>query len=352
MRGGWTSTILIAAVASGMLASVGPTAAQERAPEWSVAPGLPAEAREFDFWVGEWEVNLRMRQEDGSWLDQIRAEAHVYPILRGKAILELWSDERETGLKGYSLRYFDTAREEWVIWLNWPGPNRSGSSSLAGTFRHGRGEFFSPGDDGRITRYTFSDIGPDSFRWDDALSTDDGASWAGNWIMEFSRAGDRAFLAADSVLTFHDGGRCDASAFRSYEFLEGRMTGTVEVPGPADLVIQGHRILDGCSVMTFAGPDGAPENAFAFSHLTWNTSAERFELTTLTSGASTPVRTFFGQPGSHELVLTERVDGPDPVDRFRIEENPDGSVTWVHEAPEGSGWRPVWRATVAPPEAR
>ncbi|NIQ57390.1 MAG: hypothetical protein GWN71_29570, partial [Gammaproteobacteria bacterium] len=83
--------------------------------------------------VGEWDVNLRVRQDDLSWADEVRSVARIYPILRGKAMLELWSDRRRDGIKGYSLRYFDVARQEWVIWLNWPGPDRSGSSSLAGS---------------------------------------------------------------------------------------------------------------------------------------------------------------------------------------------------------------------------
>ena len=109
-------------------------------------------------------------------------------MLEGKAILELWD---EASIKGFSLRYYDAGRKEWVLWLNWPGANRSGSSSLAGTFRHGRGDFFSTyttqdGTEG-ISRYSFNDITATSLRWDDAYSTDAGKTWSHNWIMEFSR---------------------------------------------------------------------------------------------------------------------------------------------------------------------
>ena len=48
------------------------------------------EARQFDFWIGEWDVNLRIRGEDFSWADQVAARASIYRILDGKAILELW----------------------------------------------------------------------------------------------------------------------------------------------------------------------------------------------------------------------------------------------------------------------
>ena len=88
------------------------------AQDFPVSAALPPESRQFDFWIGEWDVNLRVRQEDGTWLDRHRSVAMVYPILSGKAVLELWSEDRVDGIKGYSLRYFDTARGEWVLWLN------------------------------------------------------------------------------------------------------------------------------------------------------------------------------------------------------------------------------------------
>lgn len=87
------------------------------------------EARQFDFWLGEWEVNLRMRQSDNSWQNSVRAQTKIYSILDGKAILELWNSG---SIKGYSLRYYDKKKDKWVLWLNWPQPNASASSTLEG----------------------------------------------------------------------------------------------------------------------------------------------------------------------------------------------------------------------------
>ena len=71
---------------------------------------------------GTWSVNLRIHQRDLSWKDEVKAEARIHSILRGKALLELWDGG---GIKGMSLRHFDTARRKWVMWLDWPGRNRS-----------------------------------------------------------------------------------------------------------------------------------------------------------------------------------------------------------------------------------
>ncbi|HSM04352.1 MAG TPA: hypothetical protein VK858_07010 [Longimicrobiales bacterium] len=327
--------------------SGGPVAAQD----FPVASSLPAEARQFDFWVGEWDVNLRIRQDDGSWPDAVSSRARIHPILGGKAILELWSDAREDGIKGYSLRYFDTARDEWVLWLNWPGPNRSGSSSLSGTFRHGRGEFSAvrtqPDGTETISRYTFSDVTPTSLRWDDSYSSDGGETWSHRWIMEFTRTGPKPVLDPEGgpAHTFHSGDRCDEERFRRYEFLSGRRDGVVEAGGSGPVTITGYRILDGCAVMTFAGPGSDPERAWGFSLVTFNTYAQRYELTTLTSQAGAPVRVFYSADDT-SLTFYEQVGDGASADRMRIEHGDDGTVLWVHETPEGGGWRPVWMGRV------
>ncbi|NNF29436.1 MAG: hypothetical protein HKN73_19570, partial [Gemmatimonadetes bacterium] len=273
-------------------------AGQETSPGFPVSSALQPEARQFDFWVGEWDVTLRVRQNDGSWADQHQAVAHGYPILNGKAVLELWSEDRIQGIKGFSVRSFDPQSDEWVLWLNWPQPNQAILGRLTGRFRHGRGEFFSefPGQDGETVRarYTFSDVAPDRLRWDDAYSRDGGETWSHNWIMEFSRRAAVPSLTPGQadVPTFHDGTRCDAPEFRAYEFLEGRHSGQVEAGGQGAVTITGHRILDGCGLVTFAGTDGESASAWGFSHINWAAPLGQFELLTLTFQPGTPIRRF------------------------------------------------------------
>ena len=44
------------------------------------------------------------------------------------------------------------------------------------------------GDRPILARYSWSDIRPETARWTQAFSYDDGASWEDNWIMDFTRA--------------------------------------------------------------------------------------------------------------------------------------------------------------------
>jgi len=72
----------------GVLAIAGASTAQAQgrgrvSPEWDYP-----EARQFDFWVGEWSVNNRFFQDNGSWVDGGSARVKIFPILDGKAILD------------------------------------------------------------------------------------------------------------------------------------------------------------------------------------------------------------------------------------------------------------------------
>jgi hypothetical protein len=352
------SALAVTLVASGSAAGPGELAAQPSGPgTFPVHPDLPPESRQFDFWVGEWDVNLRILQDDGSWQDAVGSTAHVYPILSGKAVLELWSDDRQAGIKGYSLRYWNVSEAHWDLWLNWPGMNRSATGSpLTGTFRHGRGEFFARGRaaDGstRATRYTFSDVSPTSLRWDDAVSTDGGRTWSANWIMEFTRTAAKPALppGGGPALTWHDGSRCDDPHFRAYEFLSGRHENAAAEDGP--YAITGYEILDGCALITFVAAGDGPESAWGFSHITWNAAAGGYELATLTSVPNATMQVFHADepttPG--EFVFVEAAVPGTPFgasssarEQMRVTHESDGTIIWAHLAADGAV---IWEGRV------
>lgn len=233
-------------------------------------------ANEFDFWVGEWDVNLRVKQPDLTWQDQHQSIARIYDILDGRAILELWAEQgREQGIIGYSLRYYDQELDQWTLWLNWPGPNRSGTISLAGQFRHGRGEFFGerPINDSTtmISRFTFSDITPTSLRWDDAFSTDAGKTWTNNWIMEFSRKADRPaqLKPGPDNHTNDSQARCTIEAFDHVKQLS--RLGQLAKSG---VIMDNYGVLEGCAVLSNITRLDQPVE---FSVLTFNTYANIYE---------------------------------------------------------------------------
>jgi hypothetical protein len=89
-----------------------------------------------------------------------------------------------------TLRLYDEEHDTWSLyWAN----SRTGLAlpRVVGRFgEDGRG-IFTGGDvyEGRpiTVRYLWSDVTPDSCRWEQAFSTDEGASWETNWTMAFTR---------------------------------------------------------------------------------------------------------------------------------------------------------------------
>lgn len=348
-----TPATLALVATCGIGASVASDTGDASTPSWPVSEGLPPEARQFDFWVGRWDVNLRVRQKDGTWRDTHRADAKIYPILSGKAILELWDSPR---IKGYSLRYFDPSANRWMLWLNWPGKGRAGSSSLQGAFRHGRGEFFSrsPRPDGQetIARYTFSDVTPTSLRWDDAYSKDSGETWTHNWIMEFSRTEDRPRLAlgGGAEHTYHEAAWCTSDGFAALAPLAEARDGTADgedVPDAGAAALRAYRVLAGCAALVFVEwPEGG-EVGETFAHITYNTAGARPELTWLDDRPGTPARVLYGEEGSTELTWHEPASERGPAERVRLAFD-DGAITWIEErATDAGSWATVRRARFA-----
>ncbi len=192
----------------------------------------PKPRRQFDFWIGEWQVQNRNLLEDGSWEDRTRTRARITPVCGGNAILEEWAGPfNGTFMNGFSLRAWNEQRTEWDLVLFWTTNGNGGFGTLTGNFRHGRGEFFSSWtDDGtEITqRYSFSDALPETVRWDSAITRDGGQNWRTDWIMEFSRTRavkqttqDRLFAVdwTEGELSPHD----DA---RTLDWMLGEWTGT------------------------------------------------------------------------------------------------------------------------------
>ena len=210
------------------------------------------EARAFDFWVGEWNVLNRWRAESGEWVDAGRATNQVFHVLDGCAVVELWDGRLGTNhFRGFSVRAWEPATEEWVLVLNWPRPGGSTFSTLRGAFRHGRGDFHreSVNADGDtvLTRYTFSDIAPASLRWNDGTSLDGGRTWATQWIMEFTRRDPVTDPPLRNV-PLADPGRtrlCPADAARAFDAYLGEWTSTDGLANLESIAIIGEcAILD------------------------------------------------------------------------------------------------------------
>ncbi len=303
--------------------------------------------RQFDFWIGEWDVNLRIQQEDGLWKDQVQSTARIYSILDGKAILELWNENKVgEGIKGYSLRYFNEDSDSWTLWLNWPGKNRSGTRPMEGSFRHGRGEFFSefPKNDSVIVtqRYTFSDITPTSLRWDNSFSEDGGKTWTqGTWIMEFSRKQELPpDLSHDELpLTYDSGGRCDLESFDYFDSWVGQWSGKAEYLDnngrwkKSEAEFNVFPVLDGCAVLAFLTYKEGDREIRTFSLKTFNTYVNVYEEGILTNTPSSGFKMFYG-PVNEDILTTMDKDNSGK----NVWKKEGDEIVWEYHSQENGAW--------------
>jgi len=184
--------------------------------------------REFDFWVGEWSVQNRHIQPDGSWKDGDVTRARIVPVCGDRAILEEWAGPfRGAFMNGFSLRAWDPHEERWALLLFWTVDGNSSFGRLHGSFRHGRGEFFAGGGS-NLTRYSFSDALPDTVRWDSATTTDAGITWKTDWIMEFSRTRTAAEVTQDVLFAepWTEGQLSPHAEARRLDWMIGTWSGT------------------------------------------------------------------------------------------------------------------------------
>ncbi|GEM_PF-849645 len=308
--------------------------------------------REFDFWIGEWDVNLRIQQPDKQWKDQIKSKAKIYSVNDGRAILELWNDQRPQGIKGFSLRYYDFTREKWVLWLNWPGRNSSGLSSLSGEFRHGRGEFFA-GQGDTLTRYSFSDISPYYLRWDDAFTKDGGKTWTHGWIMEFTRTRQTPdWPEGTKGHTYDQGGRCNLPGFDVFRSFTGDWEGEVKKrdgnswkTGQARL--NGFEVLNGCAVLNFMTETYGEESTKEFSIKSFNSYAQKLEDGRLGSGKNDLLRRYYGglsENGIYTLTEFDERNEQEILRKYEWDLSKEGEVSvTVKEAsdPQNPSWSKV-----------
>lgn len=126
-----------------LLLAAAPLAAQANPPTFGCTS--PA-ARQFDFWIGEWNVTVR---------DKLAGTNQITVEEDGCVLHEHWKGSR--GGTGQSFNFYDQQRGEWhQVWID----NQGNSLSLAGRFTDNRLvlEGNAPGADGRAQaqRLTFS----------------------------------------------------------------------------------------------------------------------------------------------------------------------------------------------------
>lgn len=158
-----------------------------------VASAATSARHDFDFLVGRWRIHHRRLNERLAHCDTwttFEGSSHNRPLLGGLSNF----DENVVGLpsgpyEAVSFRLFDAAADLWSIW--WIDERFPAlESPVKGRFEGGVGAFYSDDLFNGIpirVRYLWLDALTANPRWEQAFSTDGGATWETNWTMVFER---------------------------------------------------------------------------------------------------------------------------------------------------------------------
>ncbi|GGL21037.1 hypothetical protein [Mangrovihabitans endophyticus] len=152
---------------------------------------------DFDFIFGRWRIRNRKLREvtDPNCAEWVEFDAVAYaePILGGLGHVDrMWAEGApgEEPFEGFTLRQFDPQARVWRIW--WASSRRPGhlDPPVEGAWHVGTGTFDA---DDVINerpvkvRFEWTSQTPDSARWQQKFSYDQGQTWRTNWVMDLSR---------------------------------------------------------------------------------------------------------------------------------------------------------------------
>lgn len=166
------------------------TLAQAAAP----LPEGTASRSDFDYFLGSWRVEhrrLRKRLVESNDWEEFAGRTHCQQLFGGLVNLnESISYRGGHTSYGMGLRALDEPGGRWADWYLSASDLSKIDPPLYGRFADGVGTFYARETfDGRpvLVRGRFSSVKQDEARWDQAFSTDDGASWEINWVMRYLR---------------------------------------------------------------------------------------------------------------------------------------------------------------------
>ena len=156
-----------------LLALPGMATAQEG--EAPPKPCSTEEFRQFDFWLGDWDLTW----QGGSGTNSITAP------LGDCVIQESFSGDMGNGnvFSGMSVSTYDPKSDQWKqTWVDNAGSYLVFTGGMDGDRMILRG-----GNEQTQTRMIFDDIKEDSLLWHWEASTDGGKTWQSRWIINYKR---------------------------------------------------------------------------------------------------------------------------------------------------------------------
>jgi hypothetical protein len=144
-----------------------------------------AEFHQLDFWLGDWDVRIRGRAQDGEKWEEGHGTNRIQRILGGCAVLENFEADGPGQLwAGKSISQYLPAEKRWrQVWVDDQG------SWLPFTGGRSSDQFVLTGEPkaGKTMRMIFHDIRPDHISWRWEGTRDGGKTWTPQLLIEYRR---------------------------------------------------------------------------------------------------------------------------------------------------------------------
>jgi hypothetical protein len=144
-------------------------------------------ARQFDFWLGEWDLTWPAEQAGGDPGQTMTGTNHISKLFGHCAIEENFATDDRSFL-GRSLSVYDEKTATWrQTWVDSAGAYLSFTGGMDGDAMLLSTEPVEEDDDVVVNRMVFTDISPVSLFWRWQKSTDGGATWSDLWTITYKR---------------------------------------------------------------------------------------------------------------------------------------------------------------------
>ena len=147
------------------------------------------EARQFDFWLGEWNLTWPAEQMGGTE-GELGTGTNRIRRLFGECAIEEEFSTSDASFQGRSLSVFDPRAGLWrQTWVDSSGGYLSFTGDFDGEQMELRTQPEERVDEIIVQRMVFSDIEADALHWSWQGSRDGGQSWNDLWNIEYQRMG-------------------------------------------------------------------------------------------------------------------------------------------------------------------
>ena len=158
------------------------------------AAGAGSIRDDFDFMLGDWDVDVTHYSEDGAASRQLEGRWSAKASLGGR-IIEDHFIQKVDGVDdaaAYSLRTYCEKTQRWEMLFLWAGQPATGLIGFVGNRVDNEMhlDLQQMGPDGMVilVRIRFFDITVDSFSWEDSMSRDNGVTWFPSLSLKLRRS--------------------------------------------------------------------------------------------------------------------------------------------------------------------